>query len=195
MEVAENTATNSNIGDPIAAVDPEDGDVTYSLTGASAGLFDVDASSGQVKTKGSLNYEAASTYTVAFTASDPQSNSASIALDHRRNRCRHRGAGQTCESRPSSRIPGNGHDALKVAWTAPENAGPAITELCRAVPGRGLRMTNGTQVTVGRKHCLETTDFRCLSPVLQVRSRRYVQINDEGEGPWSEVRQGRDAMP
>ena len=38
LEVAENTATNTNIGDPIAAVDPEDGDVTYSLTGANAGL-------------------------------------------------------------------------------------------------------------------------------------------------------------
>ena len=80
LEVAENTATNTNIGGPITAVDPEDGEVTYSLAGTDAALFDVDDSGGQVKTKGSLNYEAASSYTVAFTASDPQSNSASIAL-------------------------------------------------------------------------------------------------------------------
>ena len=80
LEVDENTATNTNIGDPITAVDPEDGEVTYSLAGTDAALFDVDGSGGQVKTKGSLNYEAASSYTVAFTASDPQSNSASIAL-------------------------------------------------------------------------------------------------------------------
>ena len=72
--------------------------MTHSLTGANAGLFDVDASNGQVKTKGSLNYEAASTYTVAFTASDPQSNSASIALNHHRNRHRYRGAWQTSEA-------------------------------------------------------------------------------------------------
>ena len=57
LEVAENTATNANIGDPIVASDPESGDVSYSLGGANAGLFDIDASSGQVKTKDSLDHE------------------------------------------------------------------------------------------------------------------------------------------
>ena len=80
FEVKENTAANTNLGYPITAIDPEGGDVTYSLAGTDAALFDVDDSGGQVKTKGSLNYEAASSYTVAFTASDPQSNSASIDL-------------------------------------------------------------------------------------------------------------------
>ena len=72
FEVRENTAANTNLGYPITAIDPEGGDVTYSLAGTDAALFDVDDSGGQVKTKGSLNYEAASSYTVAFTASDPQ---------------------------------------------------------------------------------------------------------------------------
>ena len=156
--------------------------MTYSLTGANAGLFDVDASSGQVKTKGSLNYEAASTYTVAFTASDPQSNSASIALSHRRNRYRHRGAGQTCESRRWCRIPGNGHEALKVAWTAPENAGPAITSYVVQYRGEDSG-DEWDQVTVGGSR-LETTVSELESGTkyeVQVRA-----VNDEGEGPWSE---------
>ena len=78
FEVEENSAADKNIGDPITAADPEGGAVSYSLTGANAGLFGIDVSSGQVKTKAPLNYEAASEYTVAFTASDAASNTASI---------------------------------------------------------------------------------------------------------------------
>ena len=48
------------------------------MKGDNAGLFDVDAATGQIKTKALLNYEAASEYTVVFTASDAASNSASI---------------------------------------------------------------------------------------------------------------------
>ncbi len=181
LEVAENTATNSNIGDPITAVDPEDGDVTYSLTGANAGLFDVDASNGQVKTKGSLNYEAASTYTVAFTASDPQSNSASIALTITVTDVDTEAPGKPAKPSvaPNS---GNGHEALKVAWTAPENAGPAITGYVVQ-----FRIDDSgdewTQVTVVG-NTVETTISRLESSTeyeAQVRAD-----NDEGEGPWSE---------
>ena len=181
LEVAENTATNSNIGDPIAAVDPEDGDVTYSLTGASAGLFDVDASSGQVKTKGSLNYEAASTYTVAFTASDPQSNSASIALTITVTDIDTEAPGKPAKPSvvPNS---GNGHAALKITWTAPENTGPAITGYVVQ-----FRIDDSgdewTQVTVVG-NTVETTISRLESSTAyeaQVRAD-----NDEGEGPWSE---------
>ena len=181
LEVAENTATNSNIGDPIAAVDPEDGDVTYSLTGANAGLFDVDASSGQVKTKGSLNYEAASTYTVAFNASDPQSNSASIALTITVTDIDTEAPGKP--AKPSIEPnPGNGHEALKVAWTAPENSGPAITGYIVQfrIDGSGA---DWTQVTVAA-NITETAISGLESNTAyeaQVRAD-----NDEGEGAWSE---------
>ena len=151
LEVAENTATNTNIGDQIAATDPEGGDVTYSLTGANAGLFDVDASSGQVKTNGSLNYEAASTYTVAFTASDPQSNSASIALTIAVTDIDTEAPGEPAKPSvvPNS---GNGHEALKVTWTAPENAGSGDYGLRRPISDRrlGRRMDPSDGC---RKHC------------------------------------------
>ena len=181
LEVAENTATNTNLGYPIEAIDPEDGEVTYSLTGASAGLFDVDASSGQVKTKGSLNYEAASTYTVAFTASDPQSNSASIALTITVTDIDTEAPGKPAKPSvvPNS---GNGHAALKITWTAPENTGPAITGYVVQ-----FRIDDSgdewTQVTVVG-NTVETTISRLESSTAyeaQVRAD-----NDEGEGPWSE---------
>ena len=181
LEVAENTATNSNIGDPITAVDPEGGEVTYALTGTNADLFGIDASSGQVKTNGSLNYEAASTYSVAFTASDPQSNSASIALTIAVTDIETEAPGEPAKPSvvPNS---GNGHEALKVAWTAPENSGPAITGYVvqYRIDGSGA---NWTQVTAAA-NIAETTISRLESGTAyeaQVRAD-----NDEGEGPWSE---------
>ena len=181
LEVDENTATNTNIGDPITAVDPEDVEVTYSLAGTDAALFDVDDSGGQVKTKGSLNYEAASSYTVAFTASDPQSNSASIALTITVTDIDTEAPGEP--AKPSvSPNPGNGHESLAVTWTVPGNEGPSITNYVvqYRVEDSG---DEWTQVTVVG-NTVETTISRLESSTAyeaQVRAD-----NDEGEGPWSE---------
>ena len=141
----------------------------------------MDASSGQVKTKGSLNYEAASTYTVDFTASDPQSNSASIALTITVTDIDTEAPGEP--AKPSvAPNPGNGHEALKVTWTAPENSGPAITGY--VVQYRIDESDDEwTQVTVVA-NITETTISGLESNTAyeaQVRAD-----NDEGEGPWSE---------
>ena len=69
--IAENTTANTNIGTPIMATDPDSGDtLTYSLTGTDDASFSIVASSGQLKTKAALNYEAKSSYSVTVTASD-----------------------------------------------------------------------------------------------------------------------------
>ena len=57
--VAENTAADQAIGDPVVAEDA-DGDVlTYTLTSANndndADSFDIDWATGQLKTKGALD--------------------------------------------------------------------------------------------------------------------------------------------
>ena len=181
FEVRENTAANTNLGYPITAIDPEGGDVTYSLAGTDAALFDVDDSGGQVKTKGSLNYEAASSYTVAFTASDPQSNSASIALTIMVKDVNTEAPGKP--AKPSvAPNPGIGHEALVVTWTAPANEGPAITSYVVQYRGEDSG-DEWDQVTVDGSG-LETTVSELESGTkyeVQVRA-----VNDEGEGPWSE---------
>ena len=181
FEVRENTAANTNLGYPITAIDPEGGDVTYSLAGTDAALFDVDDSGGQVKTKGSLNYEAASSYTVAFTASDPQSNSASIALTIMVKDVNTEAPGKP--AKPSvAPNPGIGHEALVVMWTAPANEGPAITSYVVQYRGEDSG-DEWDQVTVDGSG-LETTVSELESGTkyeVQVRA-----VNDEGEGPWSE---------
>ena len=69
-EVAENTATEINFGDPITATDPQDQEITYTLGGADAGHFDIDSATGQLKTSGALDHESTPSYTVTVTAMD-----------------------------------------------------------------------------------------------------------------------------
>ena len=65
--VAENTTAGTNIGDAVAATDPDDDTLTYSLD---ATTFDIDTATGQLKTKTPLDYETKPSYTVKVTVSD-----------------------------------------------------------------------------------------------------------------------------
>ena len=71
--VAENTAADENIGDLVAATDPDADDaLTYKLGGTDAASFDIDEITGQLKTKAGLNFEDQDTYTVEVLVSDGQ---------------------------------------------------------------------------------------------------------------------------
>ena len=73
--VAENTARGTDIGDPVAATGPDPGETsTYSLvmdtdTSPDYDWFDIDPATGQLKTKGPLNYETDTSYTVMVAVS------------------------------------------------------------------------------------------------------------------------------
>ena len=70
-EVPENTEAGENIGAPVTAADPDNGDTpAYTLGGTDATFFDIDASTGQLQTKAALDHETKSGYTVTVTASD-----------------------------------------------------------------------------------------------------------------------------
>ncbi len=70
-EVPENTEAGGNIGVPVTATDPDTGDTpAYTLGGTNAAFFDIDASTGQLRTKAALDHETESSYTVTVTASD-----------------------------------------------------------------------------------------------------------------------------
>ena len=68
--IAENTSANVNIGNAVAATDPENDTLTYTLSGTDAASFDIESTTGQLKTKSALDYETKSTYTVTITVSD-----------------------------------------------------------------------------------------------------------------------------
>ena len=70
LYIAENTAADVNIGDPVDATD-EDGDtLTYSISGVLADRVSIDSSTGQLKTKDPLNHENEVAFAVQVTVSD-----------------------------------------------------------------------------------------------------------------------------
>jgi len=74
LEVAENSASGTNVGSPITATDPDAGDtLTYSLSGTDAASFAIGSSTGQITTKSGVTYDyesSKSSYTLAVDVSD-----------------------------------------------------------------------------------------------------------------------------
>ena len=82
-EVSENTEANQPVGAPVEASDPDAGDsLTYALGGTHAASFDIDTSTGQLKTKAALDFEGGTTsYSVTVTASDTDPGTADDTID------------------------------------------------------------------------------------------------------------------
>ena len=81
----ENTPSGVNIGGPVGATDLDTGDtLTYTKTnigvGTDAGAFDIDRATGQLTTKGDLNFETKSSYTFTVTVTDASNTSTSIQV-------------------------------------------------------------------------------------------------------------------
>ena len=60
----------SAIGRPVAASDPDGDTLTYTLGGTDGDSFDIDAMTGQLKTKAALGAETMSTYSVTVSVTD-----------------------------------------------------------------------------------------------------------------------------
>ena len=78
--IAENSATDTNIGGVITATDSDNDTLTYTLSGTNSSDFSIVSTSGQLKTKSALNHELKSSYSVTITASDGKGGSDSISV-------------------------------------------------------------------------------------------------------------------
>ena len=125
-EIDENTPAGTNIGDPIVATDPESPVLTYPLAGVNYDEFDIDTVSGQIKTKTLLDHESQPEFGLTVTATDSGDLAVSIEITVTVTDVDTEAPGKP--AKPSVvPNPGNGHKALKVTWTNPENADPVIT--------------------------------------------------------------------
>ena len=70
----ENTPPGQPIGLPVTAADDEDDPLTYTLQGPDRASFDIDASTGQLRTRAGVtyDYEKRSLYSVTVRATDPE---------------------------------------------------------------------------------------------------------------------------
>ena len=70
LTIAEDAGAGVNIGSAITATDAENDTLIYSLGGTDAASFEIDSSSGQLRTSAALDYESKSSYSVTVIASD-----------------------------------------------------------------------------------------------------------------------------
>ena len=68
--IAENTPASANIGAPVAAEDPENDALTYSLTGTDAAAFTIVETTGQIRVKDALDFETKDSYSVTVEVHD-----------------------------------------------------------------------------------------------------------------------------
>ena len=68
--VPENSSAGTNIGDPVAAEDPENDRLSYSLSGTDAASFSIVSGSGQLRVKEPLDFETKSSYEVTVDVHD-----------------------------------------------------------------------------------------------------------------------------
>ena len=68
--VVQSAEAGTAVGRPVAASDPDGNTLSYTLGGTDAESFDIDAATGQLKTKAALDIETKSSYSVIVSATD-----------------------------------------------------------------------------------------------------------------------------
>ena len=79
--VAENTRSGVAIGAPVAATDPNNDRLTYTLGGADATSFEIVATSGQLRTKAPLDRETKASYGVTVSVRDGEDASGTTGTE------------------------------------------------------------------------------------------------------------------
>ena len=193
--VAENTSAGSNIGATVSATDPDGvakfNTLTYSLSGTDASSFDLNTSTGQIKTKAALNYEAKTSYSVTVEVTDGKNKSG--GADTSSDDTISITINITDVSEPPVKLSAPSASAnattptskIDVSWTALTNnqmsGKPAVNDY--DVQYRQHGASNWTSLT----HDTTTTSAALTgltsnkSYEVQVRA-----VNDEGNGPWSD---------
>ena len=76
--IRENTRTGSNLGAPVTATDANNDRLTYTIPASD--YFEIDASSGQLRTKAELDHEDRSTHAITVTATDPGNETGTVTV-------------------------------------------------------------------------------------------------------------------
>ena len=180
-EINENTGANRNVGAPVTATYTGTCTLIHRLGGTDADSFEIDSSTGQIKTREGVTYdhEARSTYTVTVTAyhSNCGTDDATVTINVNDVNEPPRAPLQVV-AYPVPRT----YDQLFVRWTPPGNAGrPDITgyDIQYEFGDSGI-WNNGPQNVDGTSGII--TGLR-HGAYYEVRVRAK---NDEGSGPWSE---------
>ena len=185
-DVAENTATGTDFGGPVAATD--DDTLTYTLEGVDAGSFGIDAGSGQLRTSAALDHETKASYMLTVKADDGTGTD-TIAVTVNVTDVAEMPAAPAA---PAVTTTANATDSLDVAWTEPDLAGgPDIVgyRLRRGV-GDGSTWFETTTLYPATARS-ETIDGLAEDTEYDVRVRA---LNGETTSDWSSAGFGRTGV-
>ena len=186
--VAENTASNMDIGTAVSATDADSDTLTYSLQGTDEPSFTIVSTSGQLQTSAALDHEAKESYSVTVKAEDGKGGSDTIAVVISITDVNEPPAAPAA---PMVSATTGTLDSLDVSWTAPDNAGkPEIT---------GYRLRYRVETTTGwtfdpEDHTGTSATIGNLTAdtTYEVRVRA---TNDEGRSAWSDSGTGFTDAP
>ena len=193
--VAENTAGGQDIGNPVAATDVNAGDtLTYSLRGTDASHFQLDTATGQLQTKGTLDYEAKDSYQVIVRVTDGKDrddNNSNVIDDTITVTIEVTDVNEPPTAAPSNVGVASAPLGLEVTWTAPS-------------AGAGRPPVNGYDVryrrhSVGGVGAWQDHNHRGANARARIRGLTPgdtygVEVrakNHEGTGPFSATASGQ----
>ena len=176
--LAENTTGTNDVGNPVTARDNDGGTPEYSLAGADAARFTIDAANGQLQTVSgtTYDYEEKSRYEVIVRVEDGQGGSNTIAVTINLTDL------QEPPDTPSAPgVSAASSTSLEVTWDEPDNPGPDINDYdvqYRPRDTGGFRSWNhtGAERTAIIPRLIPDSTYQ-----VQVRAR-----NPEGASDWSE---------
>ena len=178
LSVAENTVPNTDVGDPIAATDPDGDTLDYALEGTDAGSFDILSTSdgGQIRTSASLNYEKKSRYAVTVRVRDGRGGTDAVNVTINVTDVDGEAPGTpfapTVQTVSSTR--------LQVNWDAPTNQGPPISDYDYRYREPADQWTEVTNTTITGTTLVITGLTASTSYDVEVRAK-----NAEGASEWS----------
>ena len=186
--VPENSPEGAHVGAPIAAVDPDNDSLTYSLSAADAASFVIAAATGQlsVGTGVVLDFESGkTTYTLVVTATDPSGAADTITVTITVTN-----VDEAPGAPAAPTVAAAGSTSLAVSWSAPANTGPAITSYDLQYRKNGS--TDSWTASAGHTASPATISGLSASTSYEVQVRA---INDEGIGEWSASGTGSTSAP
>lgn len=183
-ELEENTPAGQAIGDPVTAT-VRSGSIRYSLRGPDRALFEIDVSSGQLRTRQGVDYdhEKRSSYELEVQAANVQAGTSQILV-----RIAVLDVDEPPDKPDRPTVTASGSTGLRINWVAPSNTGPMIS-------GYDVEYReDGTDAyrDAGHERATTSVTVRGLArrTLYEVRVRA---INDEGTGAWSDTALGGTA--
>ena len=175
FSVAENAAIDTSVG-AVSATDPNGDGISYSIVdGNTDSKFGIGTTNGNITLAGSLDHETTASYSLTARANDSKAHT-DVAVDITVT-----DVNEPPDAPATPTVTANSSTRLTVAWSAPGNTGPDITDY-----DVQYRVgDSGTPTPVTHTGTATQTDILLALAPNTTYGARVLAKNPEGESKWS----------